>query len=201
MAYRGGAATWRRYVRFKHLATDLYLTVVPLSSLEQETRRPSVIKHNDENGDHRYACVENDENSVYVLAAKEYNDPAREESLLFSLDPCAKTSTKESRVPINSFVRLQHVNTGTWIHTTDPSQKQNLYHFSKNEKGWVKVVCEDVKIDKEAFALSPVSPNEVRDLDFANDASRALNLFVELIKSGRTVGKEPIKYEAREAHL
>lgn len=31
MAYRGGAATWRRCIRFKHLATDQYLTIVPLS--------------------------------------------------------------------------------------------------------------------------------------------------------------------------
>ena len=65
--------------------------------------------------------------------------------------------------------------------------------FSKNEKGWVKVLAEGFKVDKEAFALSPVSPNEVRDLDFANDACRALHQFVELIKSGKTVGKEPIK--------
>lgn len=33
MAYRGGAATWRRCIRFKHLATDQYLTIVPLTSL------------------------------------------------------------------------------------------------------------------------------------------------------------------------
>uniref|UniRef100_A0A914EMS7 Inositol 1,4,5-trisphosphate receptor n=1 Tax=Acrobeloides nanus TaxID=290746 RepID=A0A914EMS7_9BILA len=101
---------------------------------------------------------------------------------------------KDSRIPINSFVRMQHYESQTWLHTTDPSMKQNLYHFSKNEKGWVKVLAEGFKVDKEAFALSPVSPNEVRDLDFANDACRALHQFVELIKSGKTVGKEPIKY-------
>lgn len=59
----------------------------------------------------------------------------------------------------------------------------------------MKVVCEQHKVDREAFALLPVPPNEVRDLDFANDACRALHQFVDLIRSGRSVGKEPIKWE------
>lgn len=133
------------------------------------------------------------EENMFYLVPKESQDLSKTD-LLFQLDPCAKTSTKEARVPINSFVRLRHVETGTWIHTTDPTVKSNLYHHSKNEKGWVKVISEHVKIDKEAFALSPVSPNEVRDLDFANDACRALHQFVQLIKSGTTVSKEPINF-------
>jgi len=133
---------------------------------------------------------------LWVLVPKHSADPSRDESLLFALDPCAKTKTlqRESRVPINSFVRTQHVQTGMWIHTTDPIHKTNVYHTSKSEKGWVRVVAEEIKVDKEAFALSPVSPLEVRDLDFANDASRALHLFVDLIRSGKSVGKEPINF-------
>uniref|UniRef100_A0AC34QF85 Inositol 1,4,5-trisphosphate receptor n=1 Tax=Panagrolaimus sp. JU765 TaxID=591449 RepID=A0AC34QF85_9BILA len=194
-AHRGGAATWRRRVRFKHLATDLYLSVAKKEELPSESRRPSILVRSEAVGspapDARHGF---DTDDVYFIVPKESNNPAKDSSLLFNLDPCAKTNTKEARVPINSFVRLRHFETHKWIHTTDPTMKQNLYYSSKNEKGWVKVICEDVKIDKEAFALSPVSPNEVRDLDFANDACRALHQFVHLIKSGTAVSKEPINF-------
>lgn len=69
--------------------------------------------------------------------------------------------------------------------------------LSKNEKGWVRVICENSRVDKETFALLPVSPNEVRDLDFANDACRALRNFIERIETGQVITKECIKWEMR----
>ncbi|KAL3082805.1 hypothetical protein niasHS_010607 [Heterodera schachtii] len=191
MALRGGAATWRRHVRLKHLATDQYLSVMPISEerKESDSRRPasSAVGHANSAADAFQL-----DSSAFVLVPKHSEDPIRDDNLLFSLDPCAKCSTKESRVPIDTFVRLYHYKSGCWVHTTNPQITSNLFHSSKNEKGWVKVICEGHKVDKEAFALLPVPPNEVRDLDFANDACRALSQFVDLIRSGRSVGKEAI---------
>uniref|UniRef100_A0A1I7YYU4 Inositol 1,4,5-trisphosphate receptor n=1 Tax=Steinernema glaseri TaxID=37863 RepID=A0A1I7YYU4_9BILA len=199
-AYRGGAASWREFYRFKHLATDKYLTVVPIAHLNshlREGRRPSLVSAKaieevvSSNTLHLPGSRQIQDEPKYIVFPTDSPEPANEDSLLFELDPCTLTK-RESRIPIKSYVRLRHVLTETWVHTTDPTVKSNLYHSSKIEKGWVKVGCESLKIDKETFALLPVSPTEVRDLDFANDACKALQTFIMLIKSGKAIGKEPL---------
>uniref|UniRef100_A0A0N4ZIS5 Inositol 1,4,5-trisphosphate receptor n=1 Tax=Parastrongyloides trichosuri TaxID=131310 RepID=A0A0N4ZIS5_PARTI len=196
-AYRGGAATWRKFIRFKHLATDLYLTVLPYDMVKHEIDTERKISNHsfgnhlgDEVDMYKYLNNKDSKGNCYILTPSYSNDPAKDESLLFILDPCKITSGKDQKVPIDSFVRIQHYKTGAWIHTTDPSLKTNLFYFDKSEKGWVKVICEENKIDKEAFALSKVSPHEVRDLDFANDASKALMQFIALMLSGQSIPKD-----------
>uniref|UniRef100_A0A1I8EE46 Inositol 1,4,5-trisphosphate receptor n=1 Tax=Wuchereria bancrofti TaxID=6293 RepID=A0A1I8EE46_WUCBA len=182
-SYRGAAASWLKEFRFKHLATDMYLSVERMQLNKTENAPTDAVSSLPE--------AEYCDDGQYYLVPKHSQKPETDESLLFVLDPCTFTKM-DARISQRTYVRLWHVCTNTWIHTTDPTEKQNLYHFSTNEKGWVRVVSENFKIDKETFALLPVRPDEVRDLDFANDACKALNGFVKLIRSGKIISKEPM---------
>ncbi|XP_053932419.1 inositol 1,4,5-trisphosphate receptor type 1 isoform X9 [Cuculus canorus] len=162
---RGGAGYWNSLFRFKHLATGHYLAA-ELDPEQDASRR----------GLHSAQ-----ERMAYSLVSvPEGNDI----SSIFELDPTTLRGG-DSLVPRNSYVRLRHLCTNTWVHSTNiPIDKE------EEKPVMLKIGTSPVKEDKEAFAIVPVSPAEVRDLDFANDASKVLGSIAGKLEKGTITQNE-----------
>uniref|UniRef100_A0A8C3IN65 Inositol 1,4,5-trisphosphate receptor n=1 Tax=Chrysemys picta bellii TaxID=8478 RepID=A0A8C3IN65_CHRPI len=158
---RGGAGHWNGLYRFKHLATGNYLAAELLPLVQGGTIRSSRRKTG--------------EKIKYRLVAVPHgNDIAS----LFELDPTTLQKT-DSFVPRNSYVRLRHLCTNTWIQSTDVP-------IDIDEERPIRLMLGTcpTKEDKEAFAIVSVPVSEIRDLDFANDASYMLANVVEKMNEG-----------------
>nr|XP_042705832.1 inositol 1,4,5-trisphosphate receptor type 1 isoform X5 [Chrysemys picta bellii] len=162
---RGGAGYWNSLFRFKHLATGHYLAAE--TDPDQDASRRGL--HNAQ------------EKMAYSLVSvPEGNDI----SSIFELDPTTLRGG-DSLVPRNSYVRLRHLCTNTWVHSTNiPIDKE------EEKPVMLKIGTSPVKEDKEAFAIVPVSPAEVRDLDFANDASKVLGSIAGKLEKGTITQNE-----------
>jgi inositol 1,4,5-triphosphate receptor type 1 len=153
---RGGASRWSNLFRFKHLASGNYLS----AEVDHDTTDdPMRSKLRGGLGDLVYSLVT-------VQNPFDY-------STVFELDETTITG-RDSLVPRNSYVRLKHWQSGSWVHSTAlPIDKE------EDKPIMWKIGCAKIKEDKEAFQLIPVSPIEVRDLDFATDAAKMLEVFAD----------------------
>uniref|UniRef100_A0A7N6BBH0 Inositol 1,4,5-trisphosphate receptor n=1 Tax=Anabas testudineus TaxID=64144 RepID=A0A7N6BBH0_ANATE len=176
---RGGAGQWNSLFRFKHLATGNYLAaeVNPeFKANTAETKRESETDAVFSKKKHQAA-----EKIAFTLVSVPHgNDIAS----LFELD-ATTLQRADCLVPRNSYVRLRHLCTNTWVTSTsipiDTEEERPVM---------LKIGTCATKEDKEAFAIVSVPLSEVRDLDFANDASKVLECTVKKLQHSNITQNE-----------
>uniref|UniRef100_A0A7M4EWN7 Inositol 1,4,5-trisphosphate receptor n=1 Tax=Crocodylus porosus TaxID=8502 RepID=A0A7M4EWN7_CROPO len=176
---RGGAGQWNSLFRFKHLATGNYLAAelnphYPEGSNEGKVQRDGDLPASKKK---RQAG----EKIMYTLVSVPHgNDIAS----LFELD-ATTLQRADCLVPRNSYVRLRHLCTNTWVTSTsipiDTDEERPVM---------LKIGTCQTKEDKEAFAIISVPLSEVRDLDFANDANKVLASTVKKLENGTITQNE-----------
>uniref|UniRef100_A0A7N8X051 Inositol 1,4,5-trisphosphate receptor n=1 Tax=Mastacembelus armatus TaxID=205130 RepID=A0A7N8X051_9TELE len=171
---RGGAGYWNSLFRFKHLATGHYLAAEMNPEYEEECleSQQDVLRSR--------LRIPQDKVMYTLVSVPDGNDI----SSIFELDPTTLRGG-DSLVPRNSYVRLRHLCTNTWVHSTNqPIDKE------EEKPVMLRIGTSAMKEDKEAFAIVPVSPAEVRDLDFANDASKVLASIAGKLEKGTITQNE-----------
>uniref|UniRef100_A0A4W5LLY1 Inositol 1,4,5-trisphosphate receptor n=1 Tax=Hucho hucho TaxID=62062 RepID=A0A4W5LLY1_9TELE len=167
---RGGAGYWNSLFRFKHLATGSYLAAEV---------NPDYLDSDNEALRARLRTPQ--ERVMYQLVSV---PDGMDISSIFELDPTTLRGG-DSLVPRNSFVRLRHLCTNTWVHSTN-----NPIDKEEEKPVMLRIGTSAVKEDKEAFAIVPVPPAEVRDLDLANDASKVLASIAGKLERGTITQNE-----------
>ncbi|XP_067095628.1 inositol 1,4,5-trisphosphate receptor type 3 isoform X3 [Osmerus mordax] len=167
---RGGAGHWNSLYRFKHLATGHYLAAEENPGYKGDA--PEIPATIDSSRSNKRSLGER---IKYKLVAVPHGSDI---ASLFELDPTTLQKT-DSSVPRNSYVRLRHLCTNTWIQSTNVP-------IDIDEERPIRLMLGTcpTKEDKEAFAIVSVPVMEIRDLDFANDASFMLGTVVERFNEG-----------------
>ncbi|XP_054243554.1 inositol 1,4,5-trisphosphate receptor type 1 [Indicator indicator] len=177
---RGGAGYWNSLFRFKHLATGHYLAAEVNPDYEEDELECQSSLDPEQDASRRGLHSPQEKMAYSLVSVPEGNDI----SSIFELDPTTLRGG-DSLVPRNSYVRLRHLCTNTWVHSTNiPIDKE------EEKPVMLKIGTSPVKEDKEAFAIVPVSPAEVRDLDFANDASKVLGSIAGKLEKGTITQNE-----------
>ncbi|KAG7521877.1 inositol 1,4,5-trisphosphate receptor type 2 [Solea senegalensis] len=176
---RGGAGQWNSLFRFKHLATGNYLAAEVNPEFKENTMETKGENETDtvfSKRKHQAA-----EKIAFTLVSVPHgNDIAS----LFELD-ATTLQRADCLVPRNSYVRLRHLCTNTWVTSTNVS-----IDAEEERPVMLKIGTCPTKEDKEAFAIVSVPLSEVRDLDFANDASKVLESTVRKLQYGNITQNE-----------
>lgn len=172
---RGGAGHWNNLYRFKHLASGRYLA----AEVDHDTSFDPTRQKLRGASDMVYHLVVDSEDMEPVYT-------------IFELESTTIMRT-DQMVPRNSYVRFRHLCTTTWVHSTSiaidkDTDKTPVMH---------KVGLAQCREDKEAFAVVPVPAQEVRDLDFANDAAKAISKIAGKMGEGKNMTPNERKYITR----
>ncbi|XP_075754910.1 inositol 1,4,5-trisphosphate-gated calcium channel ITPR2 isoform X1 [Pelodiscus sinensis] len=176
---RGGAGQWNSLFRFKHLATGNYLAAELNPHYPDGSAEGKVMRDGDLPASKKKRQA--GEKIMYTLVSVPHgNDIAS----LFELD-ATTLQRADCLVPRNSYVRLRHLCTNTWVTSTsipiDTEEERPVM---------LKIGTCQTKEDKEAFAIVSVPLSEVRDLDFANDANKVLASTVKKLENGTITQNE-----------
>nr|XP_032819189.1 LOW QUALITY PROTEIN: inositol 1,4,5-trisphosphate receptor type 1-like [Petromyzon marinus] len=179
---REGAGHWNSLFRFKHLATGDYLAAEVNPDYKEQPQEMAVGASADaEPAASSTSRSSKRDRMMFTLVPVDHGSDI---ASIFELDPTTM-QRGDSLVPRNSYVRLRHLCTNTWVHsTTSPIDTE------EEKPVMLKIGTCAVKEDKEAFAIVPVSPLEVRDLDFANDASKVLASIAVKLEKGTITQNE-----------
>uniref|UniRef100_A0A8C9S8L0 Inositol 1,4,5-trisphosphate receptor n=1 Tax=Scleropages formosus TaxID=113540 RepID=A0A8C9S8L0_SCLFO len=177
---RGGAGYWNSLFRFKHLATGHYLAAEVNPDYEEESQEPRSSLDLDHEALRARLRTPQEKVMYTLVSVPDGNDI----SSIFELDPTTLRGG-DSLVPRNSYVRLRHLCTNTWVHSTN-----NPIDKEEEKPVMLRIGTSAIKEDKEAFAIVPVPPAEVRDLDFANDASKVLASIAGKLEKGTITQNE-----------
>lgn len=119
---RGGAGHWNNLYRFKHLATGYYLA--------------AEVDHDTTYDPMRQKLRGTTDNVYHLTVATDTTEP------LFTIFELMSTtiSRTDETVPRNSYVRLRHILTSTWVHATsipiDTDSDKTPVMFKVRGQGW-----------------------------------------------------------------
>lgn len=173
---RGSVSKWNSLIRFKHLASGLYLS----ASLPDGTSAKKELFVN-ENG-----VKLNNKLTCFLISSSQCDD-----STLFLLESTTIIRHKDEAVLQNSYARIKHWETDTWLHFTDMELETD-----RNDLVLYKIGCSLTKKDNQAFKLVNISTNEIRNLDFVSDIAKLLKTFTIKIKENQLTSQEKHALEA-----
>eukprot|EP00047_Mylnosiga_fluctuans_P022501 m.120906 g.120906 ORF g.120906 m.120906 type:complete len:2802 (-) comp9285_c2_seq2:1154-9559(-) len=168
----GAMGRWSHFYRFKHLLSEEYLCAVPDKDDLKDPKRVVL-------GGAR-------EGPYYTLATT--RDATSTDSV-FELENATSVDIDE-HIPHNSYVRIRHVASDTWLHAMGVHLDRESKGKKNKKPTMLKVGLAPERDDKEVFTVIPVVAAELRDNDFCTDIAEALYNMAANVANGTIVYSE-----------